>query len=162
MPKPAKKAEPEVEPKRERGRPTKRTEAICKEISDRLAQGEPLMVICRDEHMPSDTTVRNWMDADTAFSCDIVRSRMLGWDMIAHNLRQTARGAGDSKQDVTRDKLIIDTDFRLLAKWDSGRYGEKITQEHTGPEGGPIKYQNMTPETLDAEIARLQELLGKS
>jgi len=155
---PAKKPDSEV--KRERGRPSKLTDTLLDEIKARLADGEPLMVICRDEHMPSDTTVRNWMAADEAFSCDIARSRMLGWDMIAHKVRQTARGLGDSKQDVQRDKLIIDTDLKLLAKWDSGRYGEKITTELTGKDGGAVEFSTMTPESLEEKIRELSAKLG--
>jgi hypothetical protein len=42
----------------------------------------------------------------------------------------TARGkdaqdGGDSSGDVQRDKLIVDTDLKLLAKWDPRRYGER-------------------------------------
>lgn len=40
-------------------------------------------------------------------------------------------------------------------------YGDKTTLEHTGEGGGPVKYQNMAPADLDAEIARLQALVGK-
>lgn len=31
--------------------------------------------------------------------------------------------------------------LKLLAKWDPKRYGDKITQEHTGADGGPIQSQ---------------------
>lgn len=136
-------------------RPSKQTDAIITEIADRLSKGEPLAVICRDEHMPSDTTVRNWMNADEAVSSAIARGRELGWDMIAHNARTVARGKGESTQDIQRDKLIIETDLKLLAKWDPKRYGDKVTQEHTGADGGPIQHQNLDDAALEARVAAL-------
>lgn len=44
---------------------------------------------------------------------------------MADNLRKTARGIGESSGDVARDKLIIDTDVRLLARWNPKRYGDR-------------------------------------
>ena len=49
-----------------------------------------------------------------------------GEETIAFNLRETARGRGESTHDVHRDKLIIETDLKLLAKWNPKRYGDKI------------------------------------
>lgn len=75
----------------------------------------------------------------------------MGYDAIADRVRKTARGkieadGGESSGDVQRDKLIIDTDLKLLAKWDPKRYGEKVTQEHVGADGGPIQSKT----TVDA------------
>jgi hypothetical protein len=46
--------------------------------------------------------------------------------VIAARTRETARGFGDSSGDVQRDKLIIETDLKLLAKWDPKRYGDRL------------------------------------
>jgi len=109
-----------------------RTPELEAEIVARLSKGEPLAVICRDEHMPCDDTVRNWQDADPAFARAIARAREAGFDAIANRTRATARKlspeeGGDSTGDVQRDKLIIETDLKLLAKWDPKRYGERTT-----------------------------------
>lgn len=143
------------------GRPTKKTPEVVATIANRLAEGEPLAVICRDEGMPNPATVRDWINSDEEVSRAIAHARELGWDAIAHSARATARGLGDSKQDVQRDKLIIDTDLKLLAKWDPRRYGEKTTLEHTGEGGGPVKYQSLSESDLDAAIAAKMAALGK-
>lgn len=103
-----------------------RSSEIDEEIILRLSEGEPLAVICRDDHMPADRTVRRWQDEDGEFASAIARAREAGFDAIAVKLRETARGKGESTSDVQRDKLIIDTDLKLLAKWDPKRYGEKL------------------------------------
>lgn len=113
-------------PRRPRGRPSKFTPELAKEIAQRLSAGEPLAVICREERMPCDDTVRMWAERDAAFSRDIASARLDGFNAIAWRLRETARGQGESTKDVARDKLIIETDLKLLSKWDPKRYGDKL------------------------------------
>lgn len=115
-------------------------DAICK----RLSKGEPLTQICRDEGMPAKRTVSDWRKAHKDFDEAFLEARDEGFDAIAARLRCTARGkisddGGDSTGDVQRDKLIIDTDLKLLSKWDPRRYGDKQTLEHTGEGGGPLR-----------------------
>ena len=104
----------------------KLTQAICA----RLATGEPMTVICRDLGVPV-KTVNDWRLADAEIRAQFDDARDLGYDAIAQRSRLTARGkseadGGDSTGDVQRDKLIIDTDHKLLARWDPRRYGEKV------------------------------------
>ena len=100
-------------------------------IGERLAGGEPLAAICRDIGI-CDDTVRNWMAKDKELSRDIARAREDGESAIAHRLRLTARGQGDSSGDVQRDKLIVDTDLKLLAKFNPKRWGDKVETVHSG------------------------------
>ena len=112
-------------------RPSKYSTEIVQAICDRLATGEPLAVICRSDGMPDASTVRDWQKSREEVSLAIARAREEGHDAIAYRTRETARGLGDSKDDVQRDKLIIETDLKLLAKWDPKRYGEKTQFEHS-------------------------------
>ena len=127
------------------GRPTLKTPELIRDIAGRLAQGEPLAVICREEGYPHPSNVRVWMTEDEEVSRAIAHARELGWDAIAHQARATARGLGDSTNDIQRDKLIIDTDLKLLAKWDPKRYGDKIQQEHSSPDGTMTPVINIYP-----------------
>jgi hypothetical protein len=128
-----------LEPARGRGRPTKYTDAIAQTIIDGLSRGTPLTVICAEIKV-DDSTVRDWQDAREDFSRAIAQARVIGYDLIANRVRRTARGVtlddgGDSTGDVNRDKLIIETDLKLLAKWDPKRYGDKQQVEHSGQIG---------------------------
>lgn len=109
-------------------------EARATEICEKLANGIPLAEICRADHMPSRQTVHNWRAEDNEFSLRFAGAREDGWDRIAYGSRKVARGEGESTGDVQRDKLIIDTDLKLLAKWDPKRYGDKLEAkvEHSG------------------------------
>jgi hypothetical protein len=52
--------------------------------------------------------------------------------VIVENVQLVARGLGESTLNVQRVKLIIETDLKLLAKWDPRRYGDKVDLEVTG------------------------------
>lgn len=103
-----------------------RTPQIEQRIIDGLSEGIPLAVLCREKGMPHVSTVFRWAQEDEELSQSIARAREVGHDMIAHGTRQTARGKGDSTGDTHRDKLIVDTDLKLLAKWNPKRYGDRI------------------------------------
>ena len=98
--------------------------SIKASVLNGLAEGTPLAVICREPGMPSPGTVGEWKMEDESFGVAYAHAREAGWDIIALKARETARGAGDSSGDVQRDKLIVDTDFRLLRAWNPTRYGD--------------------------------------
>jgi hypothetical protein len=141
------------------GRPSTFTQATADEICERLGNGEPLAQICRDEGMPALRTVYDWQKAHDDFSASIACARDAGYDVIAARLRMTARGktdddGGDSSGDVQRDKLIVDTDLKLLAKWDARRYGDKIDVTSGG--------EKLATEIGETERAmRLAAILGR-
>lgn len=90
--------------------------------------------------MPDPATVHRWITAEKVpgIAQDIMRARELGYDAIAEQARMVARGEkGYTTNDVQRDKLIIETDLKLLAKW-SKRYADKSHVEVTGKDGEPL------------------------
>lgn len=164
--KPRKKAE-----KAKRGRPSKFTPATARKILDGLAKGTPLTILCAPVNMPGIRTVYDWMEKDAGFSADIARAREIGFDQIALDALAIADevtekdtiltkfGEIPNKEWILRSKLRVETRLKLLAKWDPKRYGEKITQEISGPDGGPVKTEGgfvLTPEH-EAEIRRIAE-----
>lgn len=134
------------------GRPSTYNEEIGEEICSRLEKGEPLASICRDEHMPAYRTVFDWQKATghKAFSAAIACAREAGHDTIALRARLTIRGkteeeGGESSGDVQRDKAIVDTDLKLLAKWDPRRYGDKVALVGGDPANGdkPVQVEGV-------------------
>ncbi|NQX03078.1 hypothetical protein HQ447_20650 [bacterium] len=114
------------------GRPSKFTETLADEILERISNGKPLAVMCREEHFPHRSTVSAWCLSQPDFAARYAQAREIGFDAIACRVREIARGVGESTKDVQRDKLIIETDLKLLAKWDPKRYGDKIDLNATG------------------------------
>lgn len=126
-------------PARKPGRPTLRTDAIIKEICERLSTGEPLAQICRDDHLPKARTIYDWLD-DADVSARFERAREVG----AHAIAAEALRIADTPQIGTittveggtvsvrtedmlgHRKLQVDTRLRLLAKWHPKQYGDRV------------------------------------
>lgn len=113
------------------------TQEIGQEICDRLSKGEPMAVICRDDHMPTDRTVRSWQTNDPEFASAIARAREDGFDAIAaecldiaddtsNDSVATESGLRPNTEWISRSKLRVETRLKLLAKWDPKRYGDKL------------------------------------
>jgi hypothetical protein len=116
------------------------TPELAAEICARLSEGEPLRVICRDEHMPAWRTVYDWIRANPEFATRIARARELGYDAIAEEALEIAdtpksgvrtEETEDGYKTVREDmlghrKLQVETRLKLLAKWSPKKYGDKI------------------------------------
>lgn len=122
-----------------RGRPSSYCQEVADEICHRVAEGEPLREVCRDERMPAWRTVYDWMAANDDFSARIAKARHLGGHAIAYDALHLAdqmpptddNGRTDSGY-VSWQKLRIDTRLKLLAKWFPKDYGDKLDLNHSG------------------------------
>lgn len=129
------------------------TDAIATEICNRIAEGEPLRQICRDEHMPAWRTVYQWIDARPEFAERMEIARRVGFDAIAEealeiaDTPQTGEETEDDGEKVKvkrgdmlgHRKLRFEARLKLLAKWHPTKYGEKSSMELTGANGGPVQ-----------------------
>lgn len=129
------------------GRPSKFTEKLGAEICQRLADGESLRAICRDEHMPSESTVRAWaLELDTPFSAQYAKARDLQAQRWSDELLDIADdGTNDwmerqgkdgepalvvNGEAIARSRLRVDTRKWLLSKVLPKKYGERVVNEH--------------------------------
>ena len=141
---------------RKPGRPSRYTEAIAAGICRRLASGESLRAICRDEAIPHESTVRGWVVDDyKGFSAQYTRARDIGLDVMADEILEIsddgsndwmARQGENSEgwtlngEHVQRSRLRVDTRKWLLSKVAPKRYGDRLNMEHTGSGGGPVTF----------------------
>jgi hypothetical protein len=117
--------------------------------------------------MPPESTVRLWVQDDReGFAAHYARAREVGYQSMADELIEIAddgsndwmerkRGDGSTEEVenhevIGRSRLRVDTRKWLLSKALPKVYGEKIVQEHTGANGGPIE----THELSETEAAR--------
>jgi hypothetical protein len=126
--------------------PEARQSAI-ERVLDGLASGTPLAVICREDGMPWDNTIRDWAEADKDLSSAIARAREAGFDKIAMDAlaiadevsNDTIKGEnGEGKPNsewITRSRLRVETRLKLLAKWDPKRYGDATMIKHADANG---------------------------
>lgn len=146
------------------GRPSIYSEQIAAEICNRIALGESLIKICKDDHMPNRDTVRMWVIEKSDFSVKYARAREDQQDSYSEEILEIAddrscdvvyeeilsegkvikRIPHSDNTAVQRHKLMVDSRKWIMSKLLPKKYGDKITQELTGVDGGPAILQIIT------------------
>jgi hypothetical protein len=137
------------------GRPSGYNETIAAEIVRRLSNGEPLKKMCKDEHMPDYTTVLNWQRVHPEFSDLSARAKAEGTHALADECIDIA---DDKTIDPQHKRFMIDTRIRLIGKWNSKAYGEKVEMATTGQiaVSHTLDISNLSSDELDV----LEKALG--
>lgn len=135
------------------GRPALYTDELAIKILTRIVEGESLSAICRDESMPSISTVLKWRRQDPEFAKHYDSARVDRADTHAEWMMDIADdGRNDwmqihGKEDtgwrlngehVQRSRLRVDTLKWIASRMNPKKYGELIRQEHTGADGAPL------------------------
>jgi hypothetical protein len=94
-------------------------------IIDRLADGESLSAICRDDEMPCWRTVHNWMDDGSDFDAQVTRAREIGYQIRAERAVEDAKKA----EDAALARLAFDADRWYLGKL-SNAFSDNKEQKH--------------------------------
>ncbi len=144
--------------KRKRGGQCLYTEELATEICARLATGQSLREISRCSGMPSASGIIHWLDNEAdcpGFAARYARARATWLQVIADEILEISddssndyisrtRSDGSSEQvldaeHVQRSRLRVDSRKWLLSKLRPGVYGDKLSQEISGPGGAPLK-----------------------
>ena len=137
--------------KRKRGRPSRYTPELAAKLCERLAEGETLRSVCRDDAMPGKTTVLRWLSdkKNADFRDQYAHARELQADSLFDEALEIADDVSrdwstdkDGKkvldhEHVQRSRLRVDTRKWAAGKLAPKRYGDKM--QHTGDGGGPIR-----------------------
>lgn len=138
------------------GRPSIFTQELANAICERMADGESLRSICRSEDMPNVATVIRWL-ADPEhinFCAQYAVAREARADLLFDEITDIADDATNDwmarngKDDegyalngehVQRSRLRVDARKWVAARMAPKKYGEKITTEITGKDGGALE-----------------------
>lgn len=100
--------------------------------------------------MPGKSTVCRWLAENKAFQDQYARAREVQADSWADDILDIAddgrndtytdsEGNERTNQDViARSRLRVDTRKWLMARMAPKKYGDRVTQEHQGADGGPL------------------------
>lgn len=139
-----------TEERRPRGRPSVYTQEAADEICERLKAGESLKQICKDAHLPGDSTVRGWYVDDTqGFSAQYTRARDLALDKMAEDVIDIS---DEKTDDPARQRLRFDARRWYLSKLAHKRYGDKL--EVTAE----VNVNVNVAEKMDERIRRLSDI----
>ncbi len=126
------------------GRPTKYTKELADTICERLAMGESMRTIAKDEAMPALSSMFKWLRENKEFSEQYARAKQESADAMAEDILDIAdNGSNDymEREDgtttyngdsVQRSRLRVDTRKWLMAKMKPKKYGDKIDMTSGG------------------------------
>lgn len=151
------------------GRPSKFTQELADEICTRLANGETLLRMCREQdHMPVRSVVSRWVATNPAFADRVASAREAGSHVLVEETRDIADdGANDwmalhhadnvgyrvNGEHVQRSKLRIEQRWREAEAILPRVYGKRQTIEHAGSLN-----LNISTATDDELMAQMLEL----
>jgi hypothetical protein len=140
------------------GRPSTYSQELADTICGRMAEGESLRSVCRDDQMPAISTVMLWRNHNAKFSEQYARAREMLLDVRADEIidiaddgrndfmeREIAEGVVIKVVDhehISRSKLRVDTRKWELSKLVPKRYGDKI--EVNGTVTKKVRVVNLT------------------
>ncbi len=153
------------------GRPTDYTPDTAQAVCMRIAEGESLRMVCRDEEMPCKATILRWLGRHEEFRAQYAQAKELGIEAMAEELFEIADDGTNDWMELTdkegnaygykangehiqRSKLRIDTRKWYLSKILPKKYGDKIQTEHSG-------HIDLAPKTDEELKVRAAALLGK-
>lgn len=157
---------------RKTGRPPiygqKHKDRICAEI----AAGRTLTAIMRDEGMPQVYWVFTELGRDEAFAKAYARAREIRAELLVEELVTIADdGSNDTYVDengnrridhdvIARSRLRVEARKRLVSKLLPKVYGDRVTTEVTGAEGGPVQVEDGSTAKLAALLAKVKGNVG--
>lgn len=136
-----------------RGRKSTYTDEIADQICARLATGESLAGICRDEGMPPESTVRTWViDDPSGFAAKYARARDIGLDCVADEIiriadtpiegvvvKESEDGVETTRKDMLEHRrLQVEARKWYLSKLAPKRYGDRQQVDVGGQQDNPI------------------------
>jgi hypothetical protein len=129
---------------------------IAAEICTRIAEGESLRSVCKDEHMPHKATVCRWLALHEDFRTRYALAHDWQAELLAEEILEIADDASKDWKLIERDgevrwvldqdniqraRLRIDARKWMLARLAPKKYGDRIRLEHCGPNGSVVEFR---------------------
>jgi len=140
------------------GRPTLYTPELSYSICERLASGESMRSVSRDDAMPCMATLFKWLSENEAFSEQYAKAKGESADALVEDMLDIADNQVeqpllvdglplqiDGKPVMVKDavsvnhaKLRVDVRKWAASKLKPKKYGDKVDLNHGGQEGNPL------------------------
>lgn len=132
------------------GRPTIYNEVIRDAFCERVAAGESVRSICRDDDYPEMKTIFRWISKHDDFRQLYEKAKEMAMLAMAEELLDIADdGRNDTYVDdegrpkvdtdvIQRSRLRVDTRKWLMSKLAPKKYGDKLDLNHDTPKDSPL------------------------
>ena len=133
------------------GRPTDYTLKLADKICEELALGKSMRTVCKMEDTPAMSTVFKWLRDIPEFTEQYEKAKQESTDAMAEDILDIADDSSNDVSEILRDdgstfekvnaeniqraRLRVDTRKWLMSKMKPKKYGDKIQQELTNPDG---------------------------
>jgi hypothetical protein len=152
------------------GRPSIFTQQVADIICERIAEGESLREICKDDDMPTRMTIYRWLQSDTVFCDHYTRAREDQADTLADEIMAIADETPDLNPILDKHGALIEIQLHsAYLQWQKQRidarkwtamklkpkkYGDR--QILAGDSENPIEVQNDAMTILAAAVKNLE------
>lgn len=99
--------------------------------------------------MPAIGTVLRWVGENDEFRDHYARAREIQAETLADAIVSIADDVTPDPSAVAKARLQVDSRKWVASKLLPKKYGDKITQEHTGADGGPVQVQRIERVVVD-------------
>jgi hypothetical protein len=133
------------------GRKTEYKQETADAICERIASGESLRSICRDDDMPVLSTVFKWLSQQQLFADQYTRAREEQAEALADEIIDIADESYNdydvkengslvvNNEAIQRSKLRVEARKWVASKLKPKKYGDFQRMEHTGKDGGAMQ-----------------------
>jgi len=151
------------------GRPSKFSPKLIETICLRIAEGESLRSVCRDDAMPDKRTVMRWLTAHDEFRDQYVLAREVQADHFADEMIEIADDATNDwmerkrkdgsietvldNEHVQRSKLRVDARKWLMARMAPKKYGDRTALD--------VEVRRSTEDLSDDELTAIARGSGE-
>ena len=131
------------------GRPSIYSQELASEICAQIADGHSLRKICREDGMPTLSTIFYWLGKNPDFSDQYARAKDSQADALAEDILDIAdlppamTEKGIDSADVADKRLRIEARKWIASKLKPKKYGDKIEQEIKGEVGLTVQIVRM-------------------
>ena len=147
-------------------RPSAFNAALGENICAKIADGQSLRAICKDEEYPDRSTVFRWLadPANAEFRDQYARAREASADADADDIGHYAREAAEGRIEPAAARAAIDG-----LKWSAGKrkpkvYGDKMALVGGGKDDAPIRHAHAFDLTKasDEELDVIERFIGRT
>ena len=108
-----------------------RSPELEQQILNRLAGGESLLRICRDDNMPNRATVMAWVAGDSDFATQYWQAHQYNAMFLVETMLDVAEGGELSTGDMERDKLKVNVLKWMASKYNRTAFGDQVDVKHS-------------------------------
>jgi hypothetical protein len=143
------------------GRKSIFSDELAEKICEQIAGGNSIRAICEMDGMPSAGAIFQWLAKNDDFAAQYAMAKRAQAEYLAEQILEIAddgrndtyvdeNGHSRTDQEVLgRSRLRVDARKWLASKMFPTKYGDRVTQELIGSDGGPVQIERIERVIID-------------